>query len=262
MNQERDTDPSPPPASGGIYISRGMRLQIPTGGITISVGDDGTPDMRVNAVNLCIDSHVHWLEIALRHLGDAERAHVELLDSWRAGDGKRKGRALEDQFTSSLQSVVAAAVAIDSFYAMVRRYVVIPEDTLKAWRKNRTSRPRQITEVLRLSFRIGPRTTGEIGGRLKELFKWRDWSVHPAAGFERPVMYEELGVATEWRFVAFRAENAKTAANLALSLIAQLLTRPQPALPELVEHCEGTLQFVTPLVDDWERKYGELYPRH
>ncbi len=261
VSEDQDRDDPPPPASGGIYLSRGMQLQIPAGGFTISVGGDGQADMRVTAVKLCLGLHVRWLEIALKHLEDAERAHADLLDGWPAGDDELKGQTLENEFASSLQSVVAAAVAVDAFYAMIRRYIAVPEDTMKAWRKNRTSRPRQITEVFRLSFAVGTKSTAEMGGRLKDPFKLRDRSVHPTAEFECPVWYEELGVLTEWRFVAFRAENAKSAVSLVLSIIAQLFARPRSTSLELAEHCKGAVQFITPLVEEWERKYGELYTR-
>lgn len=261
MSENERSENTASPSFGGIYISRGMRLKFPAGGITISINDNGQPEVNVKRVEVCLDPHVHWLEIALQHLDKAERAHITLLDAWQAGDKGRKSEALETEFAASLQGIVAAAIAVDACYAMVRRYVEVPADTLKAWRKNRTSRPRQITEVLRLSFRMNARTATEVQGHLKELFKWRDWGVHPPAEFDRPVRYDELGVATEWRFVAFRAENTRNAVKLALSLIAQLPPHPKPEFSELTKHCNDAIHFITPLVERWEQKYGELYPR-
>ena len=98
-------------------------------------------------------------------------------------------------------------------------------------------------------------------GYLIELYKYRDWSVHPPAGYNKPVLYDELRVSIEWRFVAFRFENAKSSLGISLSLIAQLLACPKPNLNSLVEHCQGSLSLVMPLVEQWESKFGKLYER-
>jgi len=144
---------------------------------------------------------------------------------------------------------------------MVRQYVEVPQDTLDAWRRNRTARPKQVSEVLRLAFLIGPESAREMREYVRQLFKWRDWVAHPTAECQSPQIYPELRVATEWRLVAFRAENAKNAAAIALSMITQLLARPRPIHTELVKHCEDALRFVEPLVAAWELGYGPLYER-
>jgi hypothetical protein len=43
---------------------------------------------------------------------------------------------------------------------------------------------------------------------VKQLFRFRDWAVHPPANFSAPIRHEILGTGVEWRFVAFRAQAA------------------------------------------------------
>lgn len=259
---ERDSSGDADPAGfGGIFMSRGMRIQLPAGAISVTADEHGNLDMKLNAINVCMDPHVPWLEIALDHLEQAEQAHRDVMDAWGADDSARKGETLEAEFSSSIQAIAAAAVALDAFYAMVRRHVEIDPETIEAWRANRTARPRQIAEVFRRAFLIGPKSSAELRTRMVELFKWRDWCVHPAADFQSPVLRSELGVATEWRLAAFTADNARSALRTSLSIAIQLLERPRPSFPDLTSHCEGAIQFVQPLVARWERLYGELHQR-
>lgn len=256
MNQPGSTDSQD---WRGIHISRGMRLRL--SGISISIGSDGNIQMPPPEISISIDLFAYWLEIAMSHLIEAEAIHKDLLTVWGKGDDQVGGQYLEREFSAGLQCITASAIAVDAFYAMARDHVTVPESVMEAWRSNRTSRPKQIAEVLKRGFLIGPKSFRDIRKHLIELFKWRDWSVHPPAGFNKPIPYAELRVSTEWRFAAFRFENAKVAFALSLSLIAQLLLRPKPDLKNLVEHCQGSLPLVTPLVEKWESKFGMLYAR-
>lgn len=243
----------------GIHLSRGMRLRLSE--ISFTISQDGNVESSPVDVSVSIDLYVYWLEIALKHLIQSEAAHQVLLKAWEAHDDETSGFQLESEFASSMQCVTSAVVALDSLYAVVRDYVAIPTDEIEAWRANRTSRPKQIAEVFRRSFIIGPESFTMMRNILIEFYKWRDWCVHPPAGFDKPVRYEELHVGIEWRFVAFRFENARNLLSMALSLIAQLLHKPRPEHAGLVEHCSGLLPVVMPIVDQWEERYGLLLDR-
>lgn len=243
----------------GIHITRGMRLRLSK--ISISIGGDGDLQQSPPKISVSIDLFVYWLEISMVHLVKAKEAHTELLAVWGRDDYKRGSQFLEREFAYSLQCITASAIAVDAFYAMVRDNVPVPEQEIDAWRTNRTSRPKQIAEVLKRGFLIGPKSFKTMRGNLIELFKWRDWTVHPPAGYDKPVRYDELLVGTEWRFVAFKFENAKNALALSLSLLAQLLARPKPNHKSLADHCQNSLPLVSPLVEQWEDMFGQLYER-
>lgn len=236
-----------------------MRLRL--SGIRISIDRNGNVQVPPPELSMSIDLFAYWLEIAMMHLVEAEESHRKLLVVWDAGDDREGGQLLEREFSTSLQCITASGIAVDAFYAMVRNHVQIPQKDIEAWRTNRTSRPKQIAEVLRRGFLVGPKSFSTMRKNLIELFKWRDWSVHPPAGFNKPVRYDELRVGTEWRFVAFKFENAKNAFAIALSLIAQLLARQKFDHHSLRKHCQEALPLVMPLVDQWESKYGRLYDR-
>ncbi len=242
----------------GVYISRGMTLGIRN--LRFIIGQDGSFDSDM-VIEVSLDTHPFWLEISWDHLEQARLAHEKLLAVWEGNDEKRKARALEAEFGASMQCVVAVAVAMDAFYSAIRPHIPIPKSTLDAWRRKRTARHAQVYEVLRRGFRFGPQTGTLIKNGLKEVFTWRDRSVHPSAEAARPIAYPELGVGTEWRFVAYRHGNAQRAMAFVLSLIPQLLAEPRPKLPGLANYCQGAIPRTRSIVRKWERRYGQLYQR-
>jgi hypothetical protein len=62
---------------------------------------------------------------------------------------------------------------------------------------------------------------------VKELFRFRDWAVHPPADFNAPVLHEVLQRGVEWRFVAFSAPNSGKAITNTAKLIHFCLQRPR-----------------------------------
>jgi hypothetical protein len=134
---------------------------------------------------------------------------------------------LEREFEASMQAMAAPAIALDAFYVSVKQRIEIPQDISDAWRKTKTARHVQISEVLRLGFNLGPKS-------------FRDASK---------------------RFVAFSSENAQIAAAHAISIVGQMIDRPKDALLELTGYCTGLRDRVQPIVTRWEEKYGPLWKR-
>src|SRR4051794_32643677 len=81
--------------SGGIFITRGMQVSIPR--FTISIGPDGELKSDI-ALHLSLDLCPYWLEIARRHVANAEAHHLELLAAWQTPDKDRQVASLEAEF--------------------------------------------------------------------------------------------------------------------------------------------------------------------
>jgi len=71
-----------------------------------------------------LSHHVHfdacpiWLQLAIRHLSDAQVAQVSRVAAWKGADEDSKAAALEWEFESSLQAIMASALALDAFCAV------------------------------------------------------------------------------------------------------------------------------------------------
>lgn len=252
--------PSVPFASKGIMINRGTQLSISN--ISITIDADGALDIAEPTCTLSLDLTSYWLEIAVSQFRAASMHHAQLLKASRAEDNDGLSKAMEAECKASMQAFAAAAIALDAFYAAVKGLCAIPPELITTWRNKGTARYKQIAEVFRRGFRIGPHSAMRLRKDVHEIFKWRDRTVHPPVAPTQAVLYQELSVGTEWRFVTFQAQNARLAVSAALSIIAQLLARPRKEHADLVTFCGPALINVQPTVADWENDFGELYDRN
>lgn len=98
----------------GVFIARGMTVVVPAGGFTLSIGDEGK-------LSGSLTLHVHhdvcptWLELASRHLSDAEERKRARVSAWNSDDQDARAATLEAEFEFSMQAIMAAAIAVDFF---------------------------------------------------------------------------------------------------------------------------------------------------
>jgi hypothetical protein len=247
------------PEHDGLFITKGMLLSIPPGGLVVSVNGDGTPAMSIQALHVKLNMCPRWISIAYGHVVAAEAAHTELIAAYRAGDHESMALALERESAAGMQAVAASCTAMDAYYASFREHTFIEQATIVAWRKNRLARGDRIAEVLRRTFKMTPQDFQATSGVLKQAYDLRDRAVHPTTDMAPPVVYAEIRQATEWRLVFFRAENARIVTGQFLNIITQSTTlpvhNPTPALTDLLSStsvlCEPTLQA-------WEARYGQF----
>ena len=229
----------------GVFVTRGMTLAVPAGGLTLSIGDEGK---LAGSLTL----HVHydvcptWLELASRHLSDAEERKRARIAAWNSDDQEARAATLEAEFKSSMQAIMAAAIAINSFYAALRERTNIPDETIQAWRKNKTARYKQIVEVLRRAFSLIPRDCAKLRQNVKEIFKVRDMAIHPIGNVAAPVLHPELQVGVEWRFALFRADNAEAIVGGARSIVHELVAKGKPSTPEVQRYIDGLGDLIKP----------------
>jgi hypothetical protein len=223
----------------GVFVTRGMTVVIPKAGLTLSIDEKG------KVVDGSVTVHVHydvcptWLDLAARHLSDARERKLLRVAAWSSNDEKAKGETLEKEFESSMQAIMAAAIAIDSFYAALRDKTNIPKDTVKKWQENSTARYKQITEIIRRAFSLSPRRCVTLRNFLKEMFRVRDLAVHPSGNIGEPVLHPELDTGVEWRFEVFRADTAEAVVRTATNVIHELVTKGTPANADVRRYTEG-----------------------
>lgn len=136
----------------GVFITRGMTVAIPAGGLRISLGAEASEPT--------VTLHVHfdvcptWCELAMRHLEAAKAAAEARKIAWQTAEdtpaaNSAKAITLEKEFETSMQAVMAAAIAVDALYAVLRGHIEVPEELLNKWRNRRTARYSQVAEVIR-----------------------------------------------------------------------------------------------------------------
>ena len=139
----------------GIFITRGMTIAIPPGGLLLALGKDRKTNHSIR-LHVRFDVCPTWVELSLRHLANADNARADREAAWMGRDENTKAAALEKEFEASMQAIMSAAIALDAFYAILQEHAAIPQTLVEAWRSARTARYAQVTEVVRRTFRLKP----------------------------------------------------------------------------------------------------------
>ena len=238
-----------------VFITEGMSLRVPAGGLVISLDGSETPPVKFE---VALDTWRYWLNIATGHVDNAVRAHAELLAAHAANDDPAKGHALEAEFTSSMQGISTSAFSLEAFYASVVERIPTDEELAKRWAKNRTARTTRICETLIRAFKITHPGRKLLRENLEQVFKFRDYAVHPPARFREPIMHPDLGVGVEWRFISFNASGAIISSRVALSVIKQCLHAPRSEYEELDKWSQDSVAKVDEMAVEWEKRHGSL----
>lgn len=241
----------------GVFVTVDMKITIPS--FSIRFNNDGQvididPDTLYTGLDLC----PYWLEIALIRLSESDKAHKSLMDAKLSDDSNAIASSLRDEFLSGMQTIMACAVAIDAYYASIVEKIKIPESTLTAWRKNSTARYKQISEVLRIAFKIPKKSNNQLRELLKEVFRLRDRSVHPESGTAAPALHPELNKVSDWRYSAFRNHNAMASTRLALSIVDTTSFMGNVENQAVDAYSKETAKRIKPIIDEWKKRYGEL----
>lgn len=219
----------------GVFVSQGMTIGVPENGLTLGLGEDGIPTGNLT-IHVHFDVCPTWLELALQHLAAATARKVERVEAWSRGNEEQKASSLEREFEASMQAIMAAAIALDAFYAVVQPKTKVSGELKATWRKNRTARHIQVAEVLRMAFGLGGVGFDALRQDLEQIFRLRDLAVHPWGDLEAPILHPELDVGVEWRFAHFRQTNADAVVNAVIRIITQLVTSGRPKNGELGQY--------------------------
>jgi hypothetical protein len=230
----------------GIFISRGMTIAVPPGGLTIGFGEDGNPTGNLT-LHVRFDVCPTWIELALRHLEDAKARRTTREIAWAGTNEDEKASTLEREFESSMQAVMAAAIAIDAFYSLMQTHVQLPPSLVTQWRTKRTARYTQVTEVLRRAFHLNSKGAAVLRQNLKEIYRLRDLAVHPSGKIGAPILHSEINVGVEWRFAYFRAHNAELVVNAATWILWDLAHGGKPKDSNIQEYMAALRQRLTEL---------------
>lgn len=218
----------------GIFISRGMQLHVPPGGLTI--GDDGRAKLDLH---LRYDVVPTWLGLAIVHAQEAQKRHAHLLEVWAGTDEEAKRQALEFEFVRSMQSIVAAATTFEALFANLKP-ICLPAETLQKWKEKRPKRFSQVAQLFGIAFSLTEKDVTGLSSNFKEIYKARDEAVHPPGTAQQSLLHPELKVGVEWRFARYRAANAEKAATCAANTVGELAFRRQPVNEAVAEYACST----------------------
>jgi hypothetical protein len=239
-----------------VFITEGMSVRIPQGGLQVSFDDDGNLNVSA-ALHVVYEVWPLWLEIALDNAELACRIRERLT---RVANEEQKGKLLVKECKLAMVGVTASVTALDAFFACVCERLPAYQALRSKWsgQTKRPGRAGQVSQVFHQSFRYQPAVYDRLKAALKELYAIRGVAVHPPAGFQSPVQHEALGVGVEWRFATFTSTNALKAASLVTDIIHHSVGVSRTSLPELSEWCATARPKVDPIQRRSSRLRGKL----
>lgn len=241
-----------------LFITNGMQFSI--SGLSLTVSDDGKTEIGPVTLGTRLDICPYWLDIAYAHLLRTEQAYNDLMSAKETRNYERLGEALQAEFISGMQTIMASAITIDTYYACIKERVEVPRVLIGRWLENGTARYKQIAEVLRIAFPMKNESFKQVRGALKDIFRFRDMAVHPPSKTTPPLLRPELNLIIDWRYLAFSYHNAKAIVKLSLNIIAHTSKRPhKDKFDALKPYCETLMSSLEPLVNRWNARYGELF---
>ncbi len=210
----------------GVLVFEGMKFGFLEGDLTKSIGENG--DLNSEAI-LTTSYNVLpiWLRIAHDNVSLAKAAFEALTNQWNDDPELQKSLLLAE-LSPSVQTFVACGIAFDALYEQLRPFAKISDEDIKAWKKNKTPRSAQIIEITRRVYKIQGVHLKEIKKVVKETTALRDNAVHPNHALKRTMERPDIPVGVDWRFCAYRYENASTCYSNAIDILLYLYEKGSP----------------------------------
>lgn len=240
----------------GVFIAEGMTFTVKNLGFRIQ-GDEVIPNPVT--VTLSVDQTPIWLEIALAHLAECKKARALILAENIDDKAQSSLKHMTDEYRAGMQAISVAAIAIDAFYSNLKDYIEIPPATLSAWKRNGTARYKQVSEVIKIACGKAKLDQKILIQTLSDLYKFRDWAVHPSAEAKEARYHPIFKVLTHWRCVAFGYENALAVVHGALIITHQTSKiAASTKNKKLASYFEELQKKIDPLCSAWT----ELVPEY
>jgi hypothetical protein len=169
-----------------------------------------------------------WLELAIRHLSDAQAAQAARVAAWKGTDEDSKAGALEWEFEASMQSIMAASIAIEAFCSAIQAKAHLPQAIVDECREKRLPRHAEISDILAIAFSLTDAEMDKLRRNLGEIFRFRDLAIDTSSKSDAPILHPEIRVGGEWRFAYFRCENALLIVRATFHVLRELFVIGTP----------------------------------
>ncbi len=206
--------------SNGVLIFKGMQIGILPGDFTISLNENGEQDPKL-ILSTAYNVVPLWLKIGHDNLKLAKNASSEISEKW-SDDADIQKELLLKELAPAMQVFVSCGIALDALYDTVRPYSKLTQQEIEAWRTNKTSRAKQIIEVLRRTHKLKGDTLKSFEGCVGQVIKHRDLAVHPSTELKNSCSRPDIPVGVDWKFSAYRFSNAEWCLNNTVNMIVYL----------------------------------------
>ena len=204
----------------GVLIFKGMKVGVLPGDFTISVNENGETNSKL-ILSTAYNVVPLWLRAAHDHLKQSKAVSEEISINWSEDTDEQK-RLLVAELMPSMQVFVSCGIALDALYDTLRPHAKITPQEIQAWKDNRTSRAKQIVEVIRRTFKLNQDILKSFRECISRIIKYRDKAVHPSLDLKNACARSDLDVGVDWKFSAYRYSNAEWCLINTINMIVYL----------------------------------------
>jgi hypothetical protein len=206
--------------TNGVLIFKGMNVGVLEGDFSISVDENGTPKS-----NLVLSTSYNvipiWLRVASDNLVLAKLASENIKNNWTDVVDHQKSLLILE-LSPSMQVIIACGIALDALYDMLRPHAKLTNSDINKWKINKTSRAKQIIEVIRRVYKLNGETLSQFKNAISQIIKFRDMGVHPSSELKNTCTRPDLSVGIDWKFSAYRYSNAQSCFDLTTNMMKHL----------------------------------------
>jgi hypothetical protein len=213
------------PEQGSFRITN---FSVDFSGDEVALGSNSTYEVRT-------DIWQHWYDIARTHTGHARDARDR---NPGLDDPAGFGSAVVDEMRLAIVAVTAAAFSLEAFHTSVLQH--LPGVHIHA-----DSADGRVHQTLLRAFQLSNKQSKETRNDLRQLFRLRDYGVHPKAAWAVPALHEAFHNAMDPKYVTFSVENAEATTRFAHELLGYCLQHPRQKHPELVAWCDAMKQHIS-----------------
>lgn len=204
----------------GVLIFEGMKVGILQRDFTVEVDDTGQVNPKL-ILSTSYNVLPLWIQIAYDNIKLSYEASQNIKEKWNDKVENQKSLLLAE-LTASMQVFVACGIALDALYAQLKPFAKLSQQEMESWRKNKTSRAAQIAEVIRRVYNLSKSDFTAFKKNIKSILEYRDKAVHPTHSMKQTCTRPDIPVGIDWRFSAYRYDNAAICYNRTLEMLVHL----------------------------------------
>jgi len=228
--------------SKGVLIFRGMKVGILPGDFTISLGDNAESGSKL-ILSTAYNVLPIWIRIARDNLRLAKSASQALVEEW-SEDTESQKALLISELEPSIQVIVSCGIALDALYDQLRPYAKLSESDIEHWKEKKTSRAKQIAEVIRRVYALDKSVFEQFRQAIIDIIKYRDLAVHPSLELKNACSRPDIPVGVDWKFAAYRYQNSEACFNSTVQMLGYLYEKKcsEQAVVDQMENVFSALQ--------------------
>jgi len=197
-----------------------MRIGVLPGDFSISVNENGEHDSKF-ILSTAYNVAPLWLKIAHDSLKQSNSASGSVSEKWNENTDLQK-ELLMAELAPSMQVFVSCGIALDALYDTIRPYAKISSQEVETWRKNKTSRAKQIVEILRRTYKLKSDVLNNFSECISQIIKYRDMAVHPSQELKNACTRPDIQVGVDWKFSVYRFSNAAWCLTNTINMVVYL----------------------------------------